>query len=116
MAGAFFVRVDVRFGSDMIRRMAAVIESGETALWRAVVCQALSDAGCDIPGAAAARPDKREYAQAYCFIFAQGHDRHFRRVCEWADLDPDVIRAHAAATLDKAERRAQGRQRHRVTA
>ena len=78
--------------------------TGETALWRAVVAQALHDAA---PRRRPSRPLSAERARARDaarrWLLEAGRD--FRRVCDLADLDASAVRAEAVEAIRAADER-----------
>ena len=86
--------------------------TGETALWRAVIAQAIHDAtlGRHRPGARRRRRPtprplsaerRRQRDTARDWLLGGGHD--FRRVCLLADLDPLAVRAVAIDAIANAD-------------
>ena len=84
-----------RIGSE-----SSVIDSGEVALWRAVIEQALHDA-C-LPRAKATSNrwtakscHKRDRARATARAWLNGAERDFSLVCDFADLPAEAVQNHA---------------------
>ncbi len=63
--------------------------SGEVALWRAVITQALMDAGSQ----SSKREMKQDRAQAIAWLAGTSDD--FKEICARAELDPDYVRVKA---------------------
>ncbi len=81
---------DVLFDKDVEGNEAA---RGEQALWRAVITQALMDAGND-----SAKPEMRyEKAQAIAWLGSNHQD--FHTVCALAELEPSYVRRKAREAL-----------------
>jgi uncharacterized membrane protein len=85
--------------------------SGEVTLFRAVIARAMNDAVAGLshagdPEAAARRnsPESRETRmhreEARDWLLSDSVD--FRRVCNWALLDPDAVRDAARRNIDTA--------------
>ena len=88
----------------LIDSESSVVGSGEIALWRAVVEQAMHDAGLLRlnPGVArnptpASRERDRVRATASDWLKSGGTD--FSLVCDWADLPAEAVQDHAFEVL-----------------
>lgn len=84
-------------GSRTIKLDVAINEPSrpELALWRAVVAQALSDACA--PTNWGTSKLERDNARGWLL----NDSRDFRRVCEFASLDPDAVRESAERLASK---------------
>ena len=84
----------------LIGSESSVVGSGEVALWRAVLEQALNDAcllrpnpGVDRNPTPASRERDRDRATARDWFKSAGRD--FGLVCDWADLPAGAVQDHA---------------------
>ncbi len=87
--------------------MTDVLPTGETALWRAVVLQALQDATLGMHNPTSRKPRKpsashRAHARS-ARSWLLGGGAHLHRVCDMAGLDPDAVHATAKVAIDKAD-------------
>lgn len=80
-----------------------VVGSGEVALWRAVLDQAMQDA-CAEPRA---MPNPDDPGEARDWLWRSGPD--FARVCDGAGLDRKAVTAYAKDVVDGGGRRRRGR-------
>jgi hypothetical protein len=68
---------------------------GETALWRAVITQALMDAASN----SKKMELQYEKSQALCWLKTYAED--FKTVCDFAGYSPDYIRTRSLAALER---------------
>lgn len=72
-----------------------LLTAGETALWRAVILQAVYDA----------RSNNRKvwdrHNKELCRVWLTGNSTDFEMVCDYAGYNPEYIRAHVKKALDK---------------
>ena len=81
------------------------LNTGELALWLAVIMRALLDAE-DSPGESRTEQNLRERAfhrgEARSWFMEQSED--FDAVCEFALLEPDAVRARAIFVIENSDR------------
>lgn len=72
-------------------------DSGERALWRAVVDRAFLDAALVPAEGRRGNEDRRHRDTARQWL--SGNSQDFRIICDAADIDPDYVRRKAAAVM-----------------
>jgi len=70
-------------------------KKGEVALWRAVITQALMDAGSN-----SAKKEMR-YEKAQAIAWLAGNSKDFKQVCVMADMEPEYVRSKAKEAVGR---------------
>lgn len=67
--------------------------TGEIALWRAVITQALMDAGSE------SRKSEHKYEKAQAIAWLNSRNKDYYFVCEMADMDPEYVREQSIKAI-----------------
>ncbi len=88
----------------LIDSESSVVGSGEVALWRAVIEQAMHDARLirfnpTSNRAITAASRERDQVRATAAVWLKSGGRDFTIVCDWADLSAEAVQDHAYGSL-----------------